>query len=404
MGVWSILIIISHRMSRKLKVAVVAACPFPYARGTPIRILRMSEALSARGHEVHVVTYHLGQKLDSLPFQVHRIPNVPTYRKVSPGPTYQKIAILDILLAKKLLDLARQVDFDIIHAHHFEGLLVGLPVARLKRIPIVFDVHTLLSSELPHYSMGLSARTLRWLGNLIDRRLPRRADHIVSVTNLIREKLISEIGIDPRKITTVYGGVELAHFSTARAVPAQDIISPVLVYTGNLAPYQGIDLMLRAFRKVLDKRPDAKLKIVTHSSMEPYRDLVSALELRGQLTVTDADYFEIPDHLYSASIALNPRVYCDGLPLKLLNYMATGRPIVSFEGSAEALEHERSGLVVPNGDVDGFARAVLRLLDDPEFAGMLGQNAQSVVQEFFVWENSIRLLETIYDSLLSSRV
>lgn len=404
MGVWDILIIIRHRMSRKFKVAVVAACPFPFARGTPIRILRMSEALAARGHEVHVVTYHLGDKLDRLPFQVHRIANVPTYRKVSPGPTYQKIAVLDILLAKKLFDLACQVDFDIVHAHHFEGLLVGLPVARLKRIPIVFDVHTLLSSELPHYSMGLSGQTLRWLGSLIDHRLPHRADHIVSVTNLIRAKLIDEIGIRPENVTTVYGGVEAQHFSSAPATPAQDLSSPILIYTGNLAPYQGIDLMLRAFRKILDKRPDVKLKIITNSSMEPYQDLISTLEIQGQLIVTDANYFEIPALLYSANVALNPRVYCDGLPLKLLNYMATGRPVVSFEGSAEALEHERTGLVVPNGDTDGFAQAVLRLLQNPEFAGVLGQNAQSVVQEFFVWENSIRLLETIYASLLARRV
>lgn len=390
-------------MSRKLKVAVVAACPFPYARGTPIRILRMSEALAARGHEVHVVTYHLGQKFDSLPFQVHRIANVPTYQKVSPGPTYQKIAILDILLAKKLFDLARQVDFDIIHAHHFEGLLVGLPVARLKRIPIVFDVHTLLSSELPHYSLGLSERTLRWLGNLLDHQLPHRADHIVSVTNLIRAKLIHEIGIEPEKVTTIYGGVEMEHFSV-RDVSLSDASSPVLIYTGNLAPYQGIDLMLQAFRRILDKRPDVKLKIVTNSSMENYHNLISELGFHGQLIVEDANYFEIPGHLYASSIALNPRVYCDGLPLKLLNYMATGRPVVSFAGSAEALEHERTGLVVPNGDIDGFAQAVLRLLEDPDFAGRLGKNAQSVVQEFFVWENSIRLLETIYDSLLVRRL
>ena len=52
-------------------------------------------------------------------------------------------------------------------------------------------------------------------------------------------------------------------------------------------------------------------------------------------------------------IALNPRVDCDGLPVKLLNYMATGRAIVSFAGSAEILEHEQTGLVVPSGDTPG---------------------------------------------------
>ena len=42
-----------------MRIAIVAACPFPLPRGTPVRILRMAEALADRGHEVHVVTYHL---------------------------------------------------------------------------------------------------------------------------------------------------------------------------------------------------------------------------------------------------------------------------------------------------------------------------------------------------------
>jgi glycosyltransferase involved in cell wall biosynthesis len=68
------------------------------------------------------------------------------------------------------------------------------------------------------------------------------------------------------------------------------------------------------------------------------------------------------------------------------------------------LEHERTGLVVANNDVDGFANAVLRLFDDPQFAEMLGENAKSQVQEFFVWESSIRSLEAIYASLTEKHV
>lgn len=390
-------------MNRKYKIAVVAACPFPYPRGTPIRILRMSEGLAARGHEVHVITYHLGQDMEDLPFQIHRIPNVSTYHKFSPGPTYQKVAVLDVLLCIKLFNVIHNAGFDVIHAHHYEGLLSSFPVARMNRIPIVFDVHTLLASELPHYSLGLSAPMLQRIGNFFDHLLPHRADHIVSVTNLIRTRLINEIGIKPNDVTTIYTGIEAGHFSL-QTPPVPEPSTQTLIYTGNLAPYQGIDLMLQAFRRILDQRPGTMLKIITSSPIEPYADMISKLELRNNLIVEDADYFHIPAHLHSASIALHPRVNCDGLPLKLLNYMATGRPIVSFEGSAEALEHEQTGLVVANNDVAGFADAVLRIFENPSLAESLGKNAQSHVQEFFVWENSIRSLETIYASLLEKRL
>jgi glycosyltransferase involved in cell wall biosynthesis len=389
-------------MNRKYKIAVVAACPFPYPRGTPIRIMRMSEGLAARGHEVHVITYHLGQNVEDLPFKIHRIPNVRTYHKLSPGPTYQKIAILDVLLCMKLFEVVHRANFDVIHAHHFEGLLASLPVARANHIPLIFDIHTLLTSELPKYPMGLSVQTLQNIGNLLDHLLPQRADHIVSVTDLIRSRLIDEIGIRPDHVTTIYGGVEADHFSL-QTPPAPDSSIRTLIYTGNLAPYQGIDLMFQAFRKLLDKRPEIRLKIITNSSIEPYSDTIAKLGLQNNLIVEEADYFHIPAHLHLADIALHPRVHSDGLPLKLLNYMATGRPIISFQGSAEVLEHERTGLIVPNNDVDGFANAVLRLLDNPQFAEVLGKNAQSHVQEFFVWENSIRTLEAIYDSLVEAR-
>lgn len=383
-------------MTRKYKIAVIAACPFPYPRGTPIRILRMSEALAARGHDVHVITYHLGQNVEDLPFKIHRIPNIPTYHKLSPGPTYQKIAVLDPLLAVKILSVVLKERFDIIHAHHFEGVLASLPARFLTGTPLVFDVHTLLSSELPHYAMGLSAQTLSRIGKIFDHWLPRRASHIVSVTNTIRDRMINEIGISPDKVTTVYTGLETDHFSPhSSTLPGSD--SQTLIFTGNLASYQGVDLMLQAFRKVLDQRPQTILKIITDSPIEPYQDLISELNIHQNLIVEDASYFQLPAKLHSAPIALNPRVHCDGLPVKLLNYMATARAIVSFEGSAEVLSNGVNGLVVPDNDIDAFARAILELLGKPDLVKTLGENARKSVQEFFVWEKSIESLEEIYE-------
>jgi len=385
-------------MKSPFKVAVVAACPFPYPRGTPIRILRMAEGLAARGHEVHAFTYHLGQKIEELPFTIHRIPNIPTYQKLSPGPTYQKVFLLDPLLTLKIYLTLRKEKFDIIHAHHFEGFLAALPVARLLNIPIVFDAHTLLSSELPHYPLGLSKWIMMRIGNTIDQWLPRQADHIVSVSNIIRDKIINEVNIDPQHVTTVYGGIEADHFSLQDASRSKSI-SETLIYTGNLAPYQGIDLMFRAFRKALNQHPGLILKLVTNSPIDSYSEMIKELEIGNNLVVEGTNYFKLPSQLHSAAIALNPRVDCDGTPLKLLNYMATGRGIIAFQGSAEILDHEQTGLVVPNNDIDAFAAAIIRLLDDKQLILRLGSNAQKYIYEFFVWERSIEILEMIYKRL-----
>jgi glycosyltransferase involved in cell wall biosynthesis len=386
-------------MSSSYKIAVVAACPFPYPRGTPIRILRMSEGLAALGHEVHVVTYPIGQDDEELPFAIHRIRNVPTYHKLSPGPSYQKLFLLDILLSRKLLSVVKAQKIDVIHAHHYEGLLAGLFASRLTGVPVVFDVHTLLATELPHYKLGLPAGVLRWLGQHLDHWLPFEPDQIVTVTNTVRDKLIDEIGVPAAKVTTVYTGIESEHFA-AQMLTSQAPTPRMLVYAGNLAAYQGIDLMLESFRKVLDQRPDTILKIITDSQLAAYEKLIASLQLRDHIVVETGDYFQLPIKLHSAMIALNPRVDCDGLPVKLLNYMATGRAIVSFSGSAEILEHEQTGLVVPSGDTQAFASAIVKLLDHPDLARRLGMAAQTKVQEFFVWKSQVRLLERVYGDVL----
>jgi len=383
-------------------VAVVAACPFPYPRGTPIRILRMAESLTAAGHRVEVIAYHLGQHIADLSFPVHRTPQVPTYRKLGPGPTYQKLLLMDPLLAAKVYSIVRSGNFDVIHAHHFEGLMASLPAAGLLRIPVVFDVHTLLSSELPHYKLGLPAAWLRRIGDLFDSRLPQRADHIVAVTNAIRSRMIEALGIPASRITTVYTGAEVEHFQPAGPKDPR-LVQKTLIYTGTLEDYQRIDLMLQALRRVVDQRPDVRLRIVSGSPPAAYESLIQELGLGPYLDVVRADYFELPENLHSAMIALSPRVVCDGLPIKVLNYMATGRAIVAFEGSAEIIEHERTGLVVPNLDVEGFAGAILKLLEHPQRAEELGRNARAHVEEFFVWKSAVRLLEKIYGELLEGR-
>jgi len=281
-------------------------------------------------------------------------------------------------------------------------LLASLPAARLKKIPLVFDVHTLLSSELPHYNMGLPPGLLRWIGRQLDHWLPARADHIVAVTKTIRDRLIHEIGIPEGDVTTVYTGIEMDHFVPPPGTgPVTD--PSALIYTGNLEAYQGVDLMLRAFRRVLDHRPGISLKLITNSSLSPYKRLIHDLNLADHLQIIPSNYFKLPELLRSAGIALSPRVECDGLPVKILNYMATGRAIVAFEGCAETLEHGRTGLIVRNNDVEAFAAAILALLDQPAMAEKLGKAAQSDVTEFFIWEESVRLLEDIYAALAKQR-
>jgi len=390
-------------VSQKIRVAVVAACPFPLQRGTPARILRMSETLARRGHEIHVVTYHLGEGNHDASFHIHRTPAVRSYRKLSPGPSYQKLLLLDPLLAMKLAGLLREREIDLIHAHHFEGALAAWPAAKWFRKPLVFDVHTLLESELPFYGMGLPQRIKRRAGGWLDRVVPRMADHVISVSDEIKERLVRRKGLPEDRISVIPSGVEAEMFSAPRdaesGVDAGET-GETLVFTGNLAAYQRIDLLLRAVAPVLRQRPEAKLLIVTDGGFGDHEAMAADLGIRDRVRVVSADLAEIPRALAGADVALNPRTECDGLPQKVLNYMAAEKPIVSFAGSGKRLEHGVSGLIVPDGDVEAFSDAILRLLSDRELAARLGANARALAQSEMSWARNAERTESVYERVL----
>ena len=380
---------------------MVAACPFPYPRGTPLRIERLAEALSQRGHEVHVVTYHLGSRRVPDSFHIHRTVSLPTYNKCAPGPSYQKLLLLDPLLALRLRQLLASRPFDVIHAHHYEGLLAAVAIGRRSRPPVVYDAHTLLATELPDYSLGLSRSIKVFAGRLFDHWLPKRADHVVTVTKDLREALIQSAGLPPGGVTVVMNGVELDLFDcqTVDESPARKRCKQ-LIYTGNLAPYQAIDLMLRAFMRVRTQRPGTRLMLVTDSSFEPYETLARDLGVRDQIDLHPGDINEASRRLSEADVALNPRTRCPGIPQKLLNYMAARKAVVAFAGSAKVLKHCQSGLVVPDNDVEAFAAACVRLLDDERLAQALGDNARQHVQHQCTWERAGEATEAVYRGLL----
>ena len=387
-----------------LRIAVVAACPYPARRGTPIRIEQVSEELARRGHEVHIVTYHFGMPGASERTMVHRIPSIPGYRKMGPGPSWCKLFLLDPFLTAKLLRLLLRRKIDIVHAHHYEGALAAAVACRLTGHPFVYDAHTLLESELPTYGLGLPAKLKRVIGRIGDGRLPGLADHVIAVSDSIRKRLVRRRSVRPDRITTVGNGVEGEWVGEEESGSGDEPDRTRLItFTGNLARYQRIDLLLKAFRRVAEKREDVRLRIVTESDFSPYVKLAEAEGIRDRIDVIRAGPEETRRHLAEADVLVNPRDRCDGVPQKLLNYMATGRPIVSFAGASGPLEKDRTGIIVENGDTDRFGDEILRLLERPEHAREMGGRARETVRQKMSWDKTAATIEKLFRMVIERK-
>jgi glycosyltransferase involved in cell wall biosynthesis len=331
---------------------------------------------------------------------VHRIFRRPVYWRMPVGPSFRKLAVYDPALAWKLARVLTERRFDVIHAHHVEGLLVALPSRLLYRMPLVYDAHTMLSAELPSYAAGLVRGVFGALGGWLDGTLPRRADHIVAVTSDICDRLLRAHRLEPDRVSVVTNGVEIGRFRV-EAPPRTDSLIR-LIYTGTLAQYQNIELLLEAFSRARRVRQDLRLCFSVSSSFEPYEAMARQLGVRDAMEVLPDGLAELPLRLAASAIAVLPRINCPGIPQKLLNYMAAGKAIVASAGSAKVLEHERTGLVVANGDVSGFADAVLRLAADPRLSEELGKAARETVEKDFSWEKAAERLEPVYERLMST--
>lgn len=384
------------------KIALVAACPFPLARGTPIRIEQMAHALAERGHSVDVYTYHFGAERPDGQFKIVRIPGIPGYRRTSPGPSLVKLSLLDPQLAWKLFHGARANHYELIHAHHVEGLLAALPAARLLNIPLVYDVHTLLESELPYYPSVMPRTMFGSIGHHVDRLLPRWADHVIAVSEDIRDAAIRSTGRSDC-ISLIPNGVEPELFSVLDRSSRSQSTPEHLVYAGNLATYQGFDLLLQAFARARVSRANLRLRVMTEDSLNGYEALAGSLGVRDAIDVTSVSLSDLPGALAAAHVAINPRVDCSGLPQKLLNYMAAGCPIVSFESSAKHIIHETNALIVADSDIDGMAAAIVRLLDDRTLASRLGLSAQNYARSELGWPRVAERVEAVYEALLENR-
>jgi glycosyltransferase involved in cell wall biosynthesis len=379
---------------RRFRVAMIAACPMPARRGTPLRIERLTEALIARGHHVELITYHVSDDAQTLHFPVHRIFNRRVYWRMPAGPSLRKLALYDPALALKVWRVLGGSRFDVMHAHHLEGLLVALPSRFRHGVPIVYDAHTMLSSELPSYGPSFTKRVVSTVGRWFDGVLPNSADHVASVTSDIRDRLTGRHGLSPDQISVVTNGVETECFRVD-AAPRVDGFTR-LIYTGTLAPYQDVDVLLEAFAVARRSRADLRLCMAVSSPFDSYEPLARKLGIRAAIEIIPDSFAELPRQLAQSAMAVLPRMHCDGIPQKLLNYMAAGKGIVCSAGSAKLLENERTGLIVPNGDVNAFAAAIVRLAADPALCNSLGSAARDYVERNYSWDQAAERLERVY--------
>jgi len=390
---------------KRYAVAMVAACPFPANYGTPGAIREVSQALASLGHDIHVVTYPFGE---DLPIEGAKVWRPWYWRKPTgfhAGPSMEKL-LLDLLVLIKLCRVIRRERIAIIHAHNYESALIAFAAKLLTGRPLVYNAVNLMRDELHTYPV-LPAGPARLLARFLDWFVTKVPDHFICVTKELCDHLI-RTGVPVSRIAYVPCAIRTEMFDNANPQSLREYYGigarPVIMYTGINSPFQRTDYLLRAFALALVEQPTAVLMMVSplrkDLDLPANRNLAASLGIsENVIWVEDQKLSELPDYLAMAAVAVLPRPDVPGHPIKLLNYMAAGRPIVCFAGAAKGVRHLHDSFLVPDHDWRQFGRAIVTLLRDRQLADRLGAEAKRTLARDFDLVQLCRNIEVVYESL-----
>jgi len=177
---------------------------------------------------------------------------------------------------------------------------------------------------------------------------------------------------------------------------------PVVGFVGRLAPVKGIDRLLKAAAIVRDKVPSVRFVIYGDGDERPkLEELMAELNLEG--TVSFQGFCKEPYQAMASMTCFALPSHMETFGLVALEAHHVGVPVVCFDetGVPEVIEDRRTGFVVPQGDIEGFAQAILRLVKDPDLAYSMGTAAEERARGVFGLEEHMRQLTKCYESVLA---
>jgi glycosyltransferase involved in cell wall biosynthesis len=330
----------------------------------PIRVLIVAPSPRILGGQAVQARYLIEHLKREPLFEVSFLPHNPRL----PGPlrVLQLIKYVRTLVTSLVycITLLLQVPkHDVIHtfsASYLSFLLAPTPAILIAKL---FGKKTILN-----YRSGEAEDHLRcWPRTAIP--IARLADQLIVPSRYLVE-VFSKFGLQAQAVSNI---IDLEKFKFRERRP----LLPLFLTNRNLYPLYNVACVLRAFARIQQKFPEAKLTIAGDGNQRP-----SLEALAQELKLRNVDFLRsvAPDkmsQLYDeAHIFLNGS-NIDNMPGSILESFASGMPVVSTNagGIRCIVAHERTGLLVPKNDHEGMAALAVRLLESPDLASRIAQNA-----------------------------
>ncbi|HEX6386648.1 MAG TPA: glycosyltransferase [Anaerolineae bacterium] len=288
------------------------------------------------------------------------------------------------------VEIVRHQHIDLLHAHMPKAHVLAGLTGRLTQTPVVATIHGM---EITAEELGISRTT---------------GTHLVVVCHEARNQALA-LGVPPERITLIHNGVDLEKYKPGSGdnafrsnlnIPPG---APLVGFVGRLAWEKGPDQFIHAAKVVHNQRPDVHFVLVGQGHMEDeLSDMIEDMDLDHcvHLAGLRTDTWNV----YPALDILVQTSRIEGMPLVLLEAMASGCPVVAMGvgGILELVEVGTTGLLSAPGDWEGIGDAVLSLLEHPAQIKQMGQAARQRAEALFDLENSVHLTSDLFWQLAAS--
>ncbi len=387
-----------------MRILMIAPQPFFTPRGTPLSVLHRLNTLSKLGHQVDLVTYHIGQTIPFENVTYHRIPKIPFIKRIQVGPSKRKI-IVDLFVFFKTLKLLVKNKYDVIHTHEEAGFF-GFWLAKFFKTLHLYDMHSSLPQQLTNFKftkLRFLIKSFAWLENLTI----QNSDAVITICPELfhyvdekwpekRQELIENVADN----SLVFGEPEIAPEEIKKRYNLDS--KQIILYAGTFEPYQGLDLLIEASREIVRKSDQALFVLVggNPDQVEKYKALVESYSLSKYFRFTGQVTPEwVPKFVETADILVTPRIEGNNTPLKIYSYLRSGKPIVATNHMTHTQVLNDDVAMLTDCTPGSFSEGLLKVMQDEKLRQKLSQNARKLAEEKYSYEVYVKKLSRIYDYL-----
>ncbi len=385
-----------------MKILMVAPQPFFEPRGTPFSVLGRLRALSKLGHEVDLVTYHIGEDVAIPNVRITRIPSIPFIRKISIGPSVKKL-FLDVFLVIKTMTTLMSRRYDLLHSHE-EASFFCVIFAKIFRMPHLYDMHSSLPQQLGNFHYTKFS-PLIWLFSFLEKMTINSSQAVITICPALEVQvkhvspqaphiMIENMTIERSPDTVSDDDVQ--RFKSTYQLGERLIV----LYTGTFEAYQGIPLLIESARDVVKKLPQVVFVMMggTPEQVAAVQAQVREEELQDYFCFTGSrPSNEIPCAIRAANVLVSPRIKGTNTPLKIYAYLESGKPIVATNLSTHTQVLSENEAVLVDTNAPAFAQGILHSLIQEEDAKSRGLRARELFQRQFSYDIYLKKTERILD-------